>query len=106
MNPLTQIHVEDLMNLLNNYLVEVSSQINRFERDSLKNLNELNYNYIMSGLKEFSRMIENNDPMIQHLIEGRFNDGFALHNKALLLFFIDVAIMFIGTGYEYAKEEK
>jgi len=52
MNPLTQIHVENLMNLLNNYLVEVFSQINRLERDSLKNLNELNYEWIERILKD------------------------------------------------------
>jgi hypothetical protein len=106
MNPLTQIHVEELMDLLNNYLVEVSIQINMLERHSLENLNECNYNYIMSGLEEFSRMIEGNDPTIQHLIESRFNDGFTLHNKALLMFFVNLAIMFIRIGYKYAKEEK
>jgi hypothetical protein len=103
MNPLTQIHVEELMDLLNNYLMEVFSQINKLERHSLENLNERNYSYIISGLEEFSKMIEGNHPTIQQLIESRFNDGFTLHNKALLLFFNNVAIMFIGIGYEYAK---
>jgi vacuolar-type H+-ATPase subunit D/Vma8 len=70
MNPLTQIHVEELMDLLNNYLVEVSIQINMLERHSLENLNECNYNYIMSELEEFSRMIEGNDPTIMFIKIG------------------------------------
>ena len=102
-NPLTQIDVDELMDLLNNYLLEIYSQIDNLEQYSLENLNELNYNYIISGLIEFSKMIENNDPAIKHLIEDRFDDEFALHNRALLMFFANMAIKFIKDGYNYAK---
>jgi len=106
MNQLTQIDVEELINLLNNYLLEIYSQINNLEQQSLKCFNECNYNYIISGLTEFSRMIESNDPAIKQLIENGFDDGFTMHNRALLMFFANLAIKFIKDGYNYSKEGK
>jgi molecular chaperone GrpE (heat shock protein) len=106
MTPLTQIDVEELINLLNNYLLEIYSQINNLEQQSLKKFNECNYNYIINGLIEFSKMIENNDPAIKQIIEDRFDDGFTMHNRALLMFFANLAIKFIKDGYNYSKEGK
>jgi hypothetical protein len=105
MNKIQEIDVEDLVNELNDFLVKITIKANEFERQCIDKFNKPNYNYIIEGLMDFSRLIAQEDSKTIMEIERHFESPFTLHHKMLMIFFTNIAIHFIRKGYEYKQME-